>query len=147
MAVIPLAALAICSCNRETPSETTVVFDGRTETIHGVVHCTALPDGKLLILVNEDGGKKTVRVVLSRRGRLVVERAGLRYDDAAGFVADPREVVATKVDDTYNFSGRMPPNPGEVQAHQFEIETTCPYIADAPPRRLQRPWWAVGEMR
>jgi hypothetical protein len=139
MAVVALAALVICSCNRETPSETTVVFDGRTETITGVVKCTAQPDGRLLILVNQDGGKKTVRVVLSTRGRLVVERVGLRYDDAAGFVADPREVVATKVDDTYNFSGRMPPNPGEVQAHQFEIETACPYIADPPPPRLERP--------
>lgn len=139
MAVVALAALVICSCNRETPSVTTVVFDGRTETITGVVKCTAQPDGRLLILVNQDGGKKTVRVVLSRRGRLVVERAGLRYDDLAGFVADPREVVATKVDDTYNFSGRMPPNPGEVQSHQFEIETTCPYIADAPPPRLEPP--------
>jgi hypothetical protein len=139
MAVIPFVASVLCCCGHETPSDTTVVFDGRTETIKGVVHCTAQPDGRLLILVNEDGGKKTVRVVLSRRGRLVVERAGLRYDDAAGFVADPREVVATKVDDTYNFSGRMPPNPGEVQAHQFEIETTCPYIADPPPPKPQGP--------
>ncbi len=139
MAVVALAALVICSCERETPSETTVVFDGQTQTITGVVKCTAQPDGRLLILVNQDGGKKTVRVVLRTRGRLVAERVGLRYDDAAGFVADPREVVATKVDDTYNFSGRMPPNPGEVQAHQFEIETTCPYIADPPPPRPQRP--------
>lgn len=139
MAAFPLVALVICSCERETPSDTRVVFDGRTETITGVVKCTALPNGQLVILVNEDGGKKTVRVVLSTRGRLVVERAGLRYDDAAGFVADPREVVATKVDDTYNFSGRMPPNPGEVQSHQFEIETTCPYVRDAPPPRLEPP--------
>ena len=31
----------------------------------------------------------------------------------AGFVADSREVSATKVDDTFTISGRMPPNPGE----------------------------------
>jgi hypothetical protein len=46
----------------------------------------------------------------------------------AGLVADPREVTATKVDDTYTFSGRMPPNPGESQWHIFKIETTCPGI-------------------
>jgi hypothetical protein len=135
MAALSLAALVICSCGHEPLSTTTVVFDGRTETITGAVRCTAQPDGRLLILVNEDGGKKMVRVVLRQQGRLVVERAGLRYDEAAGFVADPREVVATKVDDTYNFSGRMPPNPGEVQAHQFEIETTCPYISDVTSAR------------
>ena len=31
----------------------------------------------------------------------------------AGFVADPRDVTATKLDETDTFSGRMPPNSGE----------------------------------
>jgi hypothetical protein len=51
----------------------------------------------------------------------------------AGLVADPREVTATKVDDTYTFSVRMPPNPGESQWHIFKIETACPGYQDAPP--------------
>jgi hypothetical protein len=131
--------LAIGSCGDQTPSVTTVVFDGRTETITGVVNCTAQPDGRLVILVNEDGGRKTVRVVLSRDRRLVVEKAALRYLDVAGYVDDPREVVATKVDDTYNFSGRMPPNDGEIQSHLFEIEATCPVIRDPPPETNKRP--------
>jgi hypothetical protein len=139
VAAVLLVPVVICSCDGGSPGVTTVVFDGRTETITGVVKCTNQPDGKLLILVNEDGGRKSVRVVLSQHGRLVVERAGLRYDDAAGFVADPREVVATKVDDTYRFSGRMPPNAGENQWHLFEIEATCPYVKDAPPPRVEVP--------
>jgi lipoprotein antigen len=139
VAALSLIALAIGSCGDETPSVTKVVFDGRAETIIGVVNCTAQPDGKLVILVSEEGGKKSVRVVLSRDRRLVVEKAGLRYLDVAGYVDDPREVVATKVDDTYNFSGRMPPNAGEIQWHLFEIEATCPYVRDAPPPRLEPP--------
>ena len=38
-----------------------------------------------------------------------------------GFVADSREVTATKVDDTFTFSGRMAPNAGESQQHMFKI--------------------------
>jgi hypothetical protein len=105
---------------------TTLVFDGQNHTITtNRVSCTNQADGRLLILV--DGGRaQSVRIVLDRRGRLVVERAGLRYQD----------VVATKVDDTYNFSGRMPPKAGEIQWHEFEIETTCPSYQDqAPPRQ------------
>jgi hypothetical protein len=131
--VAALLALLVCSCDREPTSDTTVTFDGRTETITGQVECTRQPDGKLVILVNEDGGKKMVRVLLSDVGRLVVHKAGLRYVDVAGYVADPREVVATKVDDTYTFSGRMPPNAGEVAPHLFEIKATCLYIKDVPP--------------
>jgi hypothetical protein len=58
---------------------------------------------------------------------------GLRYDDMAGFVEDAREVTATKIDDTFTFSGRMPPNPGESQWHTFKIQTNCPWYQDAPP--------------
>jgi hypothetical protein len=53
----------------------------------------------------------------------------------AGFVDDAQEVTATKVDDTFTFSGRMPPNPGEAQWHTFKIQITCPGYLDAPPPR------------
>ena len=134
-----LVPLLTCSCNDEPWSVTTVVFHGTTQTITGHVACTSQPDGKLVILVNEDGGKKTIRVLLSATGRLVVEKAALRYLDHSGYVADPHEVEATKVDDTYKFSGRMPPNAGESQWHLFEIEATCPFVKDAPPPRLDAP--------
>ena len=112
VAELMLVPLLTCSCNDEPGSVTTVVFHGTTQTITGHVACTSQPDGKLVILVNEDGGKKTIRVLLSATGRLVVEKAALRYLDHSGYVADPHEVEATKVDDTYKFSGRMPPNAG-----------------------------------
>jgi hypothetical protein len=48
-------------------------------------------------------------------------------------VADPHEVDATKVDNTYTFSGRMPPNAGENQWHLFKIEATCAYIEPPQP--------------
>ena len=51
----------------------------------------------------------------------------------AGFVADSREVTATKVDNTFTFGGRMPPTPGESQWRTFKIQTTCPGYQDAPP--------------
>jgi hypothetical protein len=61
----------------------------------------------------------------------------------AGFVADSREITATKVDDAFTFSGRMPPNPGESQWHIFKIQTTPPDI-----RMRRRPWWTPpGEHR
>jgi len=139
IAALVLTALTTCSCSDGPASVTTVVFDGTTQTITGHVACTNQPDGKLVILVNEEGGRKSVRVLLSARGRLVVEKASLRYLDHSGYVADPGEVVATRVDDTYKFSGRMPPNAGESQWHLFEIEATCPFVKDAPPPRLDAP--------
>jgi len=141
LAALVLAPLVICSCGREPAiSDTMVVFDGRTETITGEVQCSTQSDGTLLILVNQDGGRKMIRVVLRQEPRLVVERAGLRYLDAAGFVADPGEVVATKVDNTYTFSGRMPPNEGERQWHLFKIEATCAYIEPIrPPGYTRQP--------
>jgi hypothetical protein len=123
----------MAGCARGPDIVTTLVFDGQNRTITtNRVSCTSRADGSLLILV--DGGRtQSVRIVVDLRGRLVVERAGLRYQDLAGFVADPGEVVATKVDDTYNFSGRMPPKAGELQWHEFEIETTCPTYVDQLP--------------
>jgi hypothetical protein len=57
----------------------------------------------------------------------------------AGFVADTGEVIATKVDDTFTFSGRMPPNAGESQWHTFKIQTTCPGYAGTPAPRMDVP--------
>ena len=128
-----LTALVICGCDRGSTAVTTVVFDGTTQTITGQVSCTAQPDGKLVILVNEEGGRKSIRVLLGHDARLVVHKVGLRYLDAAGYVADPGEVVATKVDDTYTFTGRMPPNPGENQWHLFKIEATCDDVKPVSP--------------
>lgn len=128
-----LTASVICSCARPATSVTTVVFDGVTHTITGKVACTAQPDGKLVILVSENGGRKSIRVLLSRDARLVVHKVSLRYLDVAGYVADPGEVVATKVDDTYTFTGRMPPNPGEKQRHLFKIEATCDDVKSFSP--------------
>jgi hypothetical protein len=128
-----LTALVICGCDRGSTSVTTVVFDGTTQSITGQVSCTAQPDGKLVILVSEEGGRKSVRVLLSHDARLVVHKAALRYLDAAGYVDDPDEVVATKVDDTYTFTGRMPPNPGEKEWHFFEIEATCDDVKPFSP--------------
>ena len=127
-----LLTCLLMGCGHAPNIVTTLVFDGQNRTITtDQVVCTNQADGKLLIVV--DGGRtQTIRVLLDRRARLVVERAGLRYQDLAGFVADPNEVVATKVDDTYRFSGRMPPKAGELQWHAFEIETTCPSYQDPP---------------
>ena len=74
----------------------------------------------------EEGAKKMVRVLLRQKHRLVVEKAGLRFLDVRGFTDDSSEIYATKVDNTYRISGRMPPNIGETAWHQFEIEATCP---------------------
>ncbi|HYR13874.1 MAG TPA: lipoprotein LpqH, partial [Mycobacterium sp.] len=100
--------------------------------------CSAQPDGKLVILA-ADGVQKTVRVLLRREHRLVVEKVGLRFLDVSGFTDASSEMWATKVDNTYNIDGRMPPNTGEMTSHQFEIETTCrnevpPPYAPPPPR-------------
>ena len=81
------------------------MFDGETRSITTAdVICTKQLDGGLVILV-ADTSTRSVRVQLSQQGRLVVQKAGLRYDNMSGFVTDPREVTATKDDDTFTFSG------------------------------------------
>jgi Mycobacterium 19 kDa lipoprotein antigen len=128
-----LLSMGLAACDRGPQVVTSIEFDGKRGSIETRdVVCTNQPTGGLVILV--DGGpKRTIRVQLTQQGRLVVQRAGLRYDDMAGFVGDAREVTATKVDDTFTFSGRMPPNPGESQWHTFKIETSCPGYRDALP--------------
>src|SRR3981189_2427322 len=103
VAALLLAPLVICSCDRDSAtSVTTVVFDGTSQTITGQGLCSTQPDGKLVILVNQDGGRKSVRVVLSQKARLVVEKAGLRYLDVAGYVADPGGGAPPKDDKTHH---------------------------------------------
>lgn len=128
-----LVLVGLAGCHRGSQVVTSIEFDGKSRTIStDDVTCTKQLDGGLLILVL-GGPQRTVRVLLTEQGRLAVQKAALRYDDLAGFVADPGEVTATKVDDTFTFSGRMPPNPGEAQWHTFKIETTCPAYQEAPP--------------
>lgn len=131
--------MTLAGCSRGPVVETTLVFDGQTRTIStDKVTCTTYDDGTLLILV--DGGRdEVVRVVVRQAGHIVADRVGFRHHELSGFVADPGEVDVTKVDDTYRFIGRMPPNPGEVAAHRFEIETTCPAVTEAPPQTPLRP--------
>jgi hypothetical protein len=130
----------LVACHRGGPPVvTSIVFDGETRSITTAdVICTKQLDGGLVILV-ADTSTRSVRVQLSQQGRVVVHKAGLRYDNMSGFVSDPREVTATKVDDTFTFSGRMPPNQGESQWHTFKIETTCPGYQDAQPSQPQAP--------
>ena len=131
--VAVLLSVGLAACHQGPQVVTSIEFDGKRRSIETTnVVCTKQPTGGLVILV--DGGpKRTVRIQLTQQGRLVVERAGLRYDDMAGFVRDAQEVTATKVDDAFTFSGRMPPNPGESQWHTFKIETSCPGYRDALP--------------
>ena len=131
--VAVLLLIGLVGCNKGPQVMTSIEFDGKSRSIETKdVVCTKQLNGGLVILV-KGGLNRTVRVELTQEGRIVVQKAGLRYDDIAGFVDDPREVTATKVDDTFNFSGRMPPNQGESQWHFFKIETTCPWYRDALP--------------
>jgi hypothetical protein len=109
---------------------TTIVFDGQSHTLTGPISCTAQPDGKLVILAT-GSGRNTARVLLSRSHQLVVEKVGLRIPGASGFTEDSGAMWATKVDNTYQINGWMPPNAGETTRHQFEIETTCGYEVPA----------------
>jgi len=133
---IPLLVSGLVGCQAGPEVVTSIVFDGESRTITtSDVTCTRQPDGSLVILVS-DKPRHTVRIQLAQQGRLVVQKVGLRHETVAGYVDDSREVTATKVDDAYTFTGRMPPNPGESQWHTFKIQTTCPKYVDAPPPRM-----------
>jgi hypothetical protein len=132
--VAVLLSVGLVACNRGPQVTTSIDFDGKQRSIETRdVVCTKQPDGGLVILVN-GGPQRSVRIQLTQEGRLAVQKAGLRHDDLSGFVDDAREVIATKVDDTFTFSGRMPPNPGESQWHTFKIETSCPVYQDLAPK-------------
>lgn len=124
--------MVACGCSDGPEVETTLVFDGERRTITTTdVSCTRSDDGVLIFV---DGpGREMVRAVVVEQGHLVVERIALRHGEWRGFIADPREVEATKVDDVYRFRGRMPPNEGETASHLFQIEVTCPVIVDRTP--------------
>jgi hypothetical protein len=126
-------------CGHGPDIVTSIVFDDATHTITTAdVICTNQPGDGLVILV-QDSPRRTVRIHLTQHGRLVVQKVGLRHDDVAGFVEDSDEVTATKVDDTFTISGRMPPNPNESQWHTFKIQTTCPRYLNPPPPNLEPP--------
>ena len=138
---VPLLG-ALIGCQQGPQVVTSIVFDGESRSITTTdVFCTDQLNGGLVILV-QDTPTRTVRVQLTQQGRLVVQKAGLRYGDMTGFVADPGEVTASKADDTFTFSGRMPPNPGESQWHTFKIQITCPGYQDAPPPTVDAPYGA-----
>jgi Mycobacterium 19 kDa lipoprotein antigen len=125
-----LLLITLVSCSGP-PGVTTIVFDGQSQTLTGPISCTAQPDGKLVILATASG-QKSVRVLLSRAHQLVVEKVGLRVPGANGFTEDSGDMWATKVDNSYQINGWMPPNAGETTRHRFEIETTCRYEVPLP---------------
>jgi hypothetical protein len=126
----------LVGCQSGPDIVTSIVFDGESRTITTPdVTCTRQADGGLVILV-QDTPRQSIRIQFTEQGRLVVRKIGLRHERMSGYVEDPREVTATKVDDAYTFTGRMPPNPGESQWHTFTIQTTCPKYVDAPPPKM-----------
>jgi hypothetical protein len=137
-AALLLVTLLGCSSNPGSPGVTAVVFDGKTYTINGQVSCVNQPDGKLLINAAE-GGKKLIRVLLGQENRLIVEAAGFRFNAVNGFTNDSNEAWATKVDNTYTISGRMPPDDGLTAGHQFKIEVTCAQVEEFRPRPPRPP--------
>jgi hypothetical protein len=137
-AALLLATMVGCSSNQGSPGVTTVVFDGQTYTINGEVSCVNQADGKLLINA-ADGAKKLIRVRLGQQNRLVVEAAGFRFMAASGFINDPNEAWATKVDDIYTITGRMPPDDGQTAWHRFKIEVTCAQVEEFRPRPPRPP--------
>lgn len=134
--VLPSAALvvgAVASCGRGPEVVTSLEFDGERRTITtSNVSCARQPDDTVVILVS-DGPRRMIRMHIGRHGRITVFKVGLRHEELRGFVADPAEVVGTKVDDTFTARGRMPPNAGETTWHTFTIETSCPFYRDARP--------------
>jgi hypothetical protein len=101
------------------------------------------------VILVDDGPKRTVRVQLAQQGQLVVQSRGCAMRTWP-VSRRPREVTATKLDETDTFSGRMPPNPGELQWHIFKIETTWPRVSiraathvEPPTRSAMNPWCRV----
>jgi hypothetical protein len=127
------AALLGCSTNRGPSDETTVVFDGQSQTIDGSVTCTTQPDGSLVILAT-DAREKTVRVLLTREHHIVVRKVGVRLGDARGYTEDSRNMWATKVDDQYSINGRMPPNADDAKWHDFKIDVSCRFETTTTPK-------------
>jgi hypothetical protein len=145
IAGITLVTLISCADDLGPPQDTTVVFDGQTYTIHAPVSCAIAHDGKLVINAS-DGRVKLIRVVLARDYPLVVQSVGFRHLDVRGFTNDSNDVWATKGDDTYTISGRMPPQERETTWHQFKIDVTCLQIEEftsEPPDQPRGPRFPV----
>jgi hypothetical protein len=144
MAGITLVALVSCADDVGPPQDTTVVFDGQTYTIHAPVSCAISHNGRLGIGANTERGKKLISVSLTRDHPLVVYSVGFRHFNVRGFTNDSNDVWATKGDDTYTISGRMPPEKGETAWHQFKIDVSCPTMKEytsehRPPPNIPRP--------
>lgn len=135
LAVLLCAAVVGCGPDAEL-SQVTVVLDGDVHIMDAQVTCTEYPGGLLLILAvppAHTGGKKTARVLLATSGRLVVEAVGIRDGDVQGFTNNSDDMIASKVNDVYDISGRMPPDTGAPDWRQFKMELTCPrYSAPSP---------------
>jgi Mycobacterium 19 kDa lipoprotein antigen len=125
--------VALVGCSSEPAQDTKVVFDGQTYTIHASVTCAMGRDGKLGVIATTERGKKLIAVRLSRDYPLVVQSVGFRHFDVRGFTNNPDLAWATKVDNTYTISGRMPPDDGEPAWHQFKIDVTCLAINEYTP--------------
>jgi hypothetical protein len=122
-----LTVLLLPACSGDRPPVVTIVLDGQTQTMAARVTCTDQPDGRLLIFAAPPNanGKRLIRALLTRGYRIAVVTVGIRLADVAGFTDDAAALTATKVDDTYNINGRMPPDRTRTDWLQFEIEVTC----------------------
>ena len=118
---------------RGSVERTTILFDGQDRSFSGHVLCTTQPDGRLAIMANDDDHDR-VAALIDRNVQLSVERIGIHLGDAHGFTDNSGEIWASRNEDTYKITGRMPPNAGEIAAHQFEIETRC--IQEVPDNRV-----------
>ena len=138
-----VATLVGCGDDEPEPQDTTVLFDGETYTIHAPVECV-MTNGNLGINATAERGKTLISVYMTPNPPLVVRQVGFRHFDVRGFTNNSDEVTATKVDDTYTISGRMPPGEGERERHQFKFEVTCLEVSEyvpgpAPNTRIPRP--------
>ncbi|WP_441957545.1 lipoprotein LpqH [Mycolicibacterium houstonense] len=119
--------LAGCASGAEL-SDVSIVVDGEPYELTAQVTCTRFPDGNVLIYASPSATnhRQSVRVMLATRHRLVVKAAGFRIPAANGFTKDSAEMTATKVDDDYTISGRMPDDARGTGWRQVKIEITCP---------------------
>jgi Mycobacterium 19 kDa lipoprotein antigen len=144
-AALVLVALVSCSSGRGPSQVTRIEFDGETYTINGQVSCVSQTDGTLVINAPTsrspfaEGGRQLIRVVLAQEHPPVVQAAGFRFRDVYGFSDDSGAMSAIKDDNTYEISGRMPPNDGETGSHQFKIVVICSEIVPAKPLRPDYP--------
>jgi Mycobacterium 19 kDa lipoprotein antigen len=137
-AALLFVTLVGCSSNEGPPQDTTVVFDGQAYTIHAPVSCAVARNDKLIIN-SADGRTKLIRVTLTRDYPLVVHAVGFRHLNVRGFTDNENDVWATKVDNTYTISGRMPPGEDETRWHQFTIDVTCLQIEEFTPVAPDQP--------